>query len=143
MTMDRWKRMMRGHKHLVLLVALVVMCLVQPLAQGIMIGLILFDVVLILVLLGVIAVIVKRLRERQLAVAFAVPAMLVQWVSYGLPFHVQRAAAIAHHSLVMLFLALAVAIILRGVFEEEIIQSDHVIATICGYLLAGVAFGNA
>ena len=49
----------------------------------------------------------------------------------------------AHHGLILLFLAPAVAIILRGVFKETTIESDHVIATVCGYLLAGVAWGNA
>jgi voltage-gated potassium channel len=127
----------------VLLVTLLGMCLAQPVAQGIAVGLILFDVFLTLALLGVFVVLFKRRHERQWAVAFAVPAILVQWASFGLPVQVQRAAGIAHHGLILLFLVLAVAIILRGVFEEKTIESDQFIATICGYLLAGLAWGNA
>ena len=58
----------------------------------------------------------------------------------GLPVDAQGARAVAHHGLVVLFLAFAVAIILRGVFEEKSIESDHVIGTVCGYLMAGVAW---
>src|SRR5689334_1860637 len=143
MNTERWKQYLQRHKHLVLLVALVGMCVFQPLAQGIFVGLVLFDVFLMLLLLGVFVVVVKRRHERQWAVALAVPAIVAKWAAYGLSADAQWIAIIAHHAFVLLFLAMTVAIILRGVFEERTIESDHVIATVCGYLLAGVAWGNA
>jgi voltage-gated potassium channel len=143
MIMDRWKQNLQRHKHLTLLVALVGMSLVQPLARGIVVGLVLFDVFLMLVLLGVFVVVFKRRHERQWAMALAVPAIVAKWAAYGLPADMQWAAIIVYHSLVLMFLAMAVAIILRGVFEDKTVESDHVIATVCGYLLAGVAWGNA
>jgi voltage-gated potassium channel len=143
MNTEHLKQSLQRHKHLMLLAALVGMCVVQPLAQGIFVGLVLFDVFLMFLLLGVFVVVFKRRHERQWAVALAVPAIVAKWAAYGLPVDMQWMAIIAHHAFVLMFLAMAVAIILRGVFEERTIESDHVIATVCGYLLAGVAWGNA
>jgi len=143
MNTERWKQYLQRHKHLMLLVALVGMCVIEPLAQGMFVGLVLFDVFLMLLLLGVFVVVFKRRHERQWAVALAAPAIVAKWAAYGLPSDLEWMSIVAHHAFVLLFLAMAVAIILRGVFEERTIESDHVIATVCGYVLAGVAWGNA
>ena len=50
---------------------------------------------------------------------------------------------IAHHVLVAVFLAFAILTILRGIFDDDIVRTDHLIGTVCGYLLAGVAWGNS
>ena len=44
--------------------------------------------------------------------------------------------------LAALFVAFAVAVILRRIFERKAIRTDDVIGALCGYLLAGVAWGN-
>ena len=141
--METWRQRLHEHKHLVLLFALVGMCIAQPFARGMVGGLVIFDAVLTVVLLAIFFVIFKRKRDRQWALALALPAIIVQWSTYGLPTEAKWGAAIVHHSFILLFLSTAVAIILRGVFDETSIKFDHVIATICGYFIAGIAWGNA
>ena len=41
------------------------------------------------------------------------------------------------------FLAFAVAVILKRIFQRQAIRTDDVIGALCGYLLAAVAWGNA
>jgi hypothetical protein len=41
------------------------------------------------------------------------------------------------------FLAFAVAVILKRIFQRQVIWTDDVIGALCGYLLAAVAWGNA
>lgn len=140
--MNHVRETLLNYRHTVLLVALAATCLVQPLAQGLVVGFLLFDVALTLLLLAIFFVLFQRPRQRRVAIMIAVPAFGSQWISYVLPGY-QHGATILHHALVLCFLALAVYAILRDVFLEETIGFDHVIATVCGYLLAGVAWGNA
>src|SRR5262249_12419033 len=54
----------------------------------------------------------------------------------------QTAAAVSYHCFLVVFMNFAVAVILRGLFEKRVVQSDHVVGALCGYLLAGAAWGN-
>lgn len=141
--MEAWKRRLHDHKHLVLLISLVIMCIVQPIARGVMIGLIFYDVLLTLVLLAIFVLFFKRKNERIWAIAFAVPGISAQWVSYLIPAENRWMSEVVHHLLILVFMTFAVAIIIRGIFEENSIRHDHILATVCGYIIAGVAFGNA
>jgi voltage-gated potassium channel len=136
------RRVIQERKHTVLLAGLIFMSLAQPLAHGILVGLVLYDVVLTCVLLGVFIVVFERTHERFLSVALALPAVVLRWVSYGLaePYHFYVTAT--HQALLVAFFGLAVGVILRGIFEQKTIKSDHVIGTVCGYLLAGAAWGS-
>ena len=40
------------------------------------------------------------------------------------------------------FLGFAVAVTLRGIFERKVVGGDDVLGAICGYLLAGIAWGS-
>jgi len=51
--------------------------------------------------------------------------------------------AIVFHGLGTVFLAFAVAVILRRIFQRQAIRTDDVIGALCGYLLTAVAWGNA
>ncbi|MBX9653903.1 potassium channel family protein [bacterium] len=141
--MDVWGSKFHDHKHLVLLITLLIMCVVQPLAQGMLGGLVLFDILLTLVLLGIFVLFFKRRNERIWALVIAIPGIAAQWASYLIPADSRWLAEVVHHSLILLFLTLAVSIIIRGIFEESAVRHDHILATVCGYIIAGVAFGNA
>jgi hypothetical protein len=141
--MDVWGRKFHDHKHLVLLITLLIMCVVQPVAHGMLGGLVLFDVLLTLVLLGIFVLFFKQRNERIAALAIAIPGISIQWASYLIPPETRWLAEVLHHLLILIFLTLAVAIIIRGIFEENSVRHDHFLATVCGYIIAGVAFGNA
>lgn len=141
--MGQWRQTLHDHKNLILLISLILMCIVQPLAQGMLLGLVLFDVLLTLVLLSIFVLFFKRPRERHWALALAIPGISAQWISYLVPADRQWMADVAHHMFILFFLTFAVAIIIRGIFEENSIRHDHILATVCGYIIAGVAFGNA
>jgi voltage-gated potassium channel len=49
---------------------------------------------------------------------------------------------VVHHGFLVAFLGFAVAVILRGVLERKEVRADDVIGAICGYLLAGIVWGN-
>jgi voltage-gated potassium channel len=134
---------LKQRKHLVLLVGLVLMSALQPISQGIVGGLIIYDVVLTLVLLGVFVIVFEQGIERKCSLLIAIPAVGSRWVAYGLKGESLQVAVVIHHLLLLIFFGFAVAVILRGIFHERVITSDHVIGTVCGYLLAGAAWGNA
>ena len=134
---------LHASRHLVLLLGLVVMSLLQPIAQGFLGGLIVYDVVLTLALLAVFTVVAKRKQERIVSLTLAVPAIASQWAAYGLAGNAKYACLVVHHAFLILFFGFAVAVILRGIFEERrVIRVDHVLGTVCGYLLAGAVWGN-
>jgi voltage-gated potassium channel len=133
---------LRERKHVVLLLVSILMLIAQPLAHGIVAGLVVYDVLLTLVLLGVFLIIFKPGWERHLALVIAVPTIISRWAAYALASDYQWIAAVVHHGLVLVFLSLAVGLILRGLFEGKVIRTDHFLGTVCGFVLAGVAWGN-
>ena len=51
--------------------------------------------------------------------------------------------AIMFHCFAAVFLAFAVAVILKRIFQRQAIRTDDVIGALCGYLVAAIAWGNA
>lgn len=133
----------RAHRYFVLLLALLTLAVTQPLAGHLTGGVFFFDGLASLVLFVVVLVVFPRHRERIAAIVLTIPAVLSKWVDIPHAGLDDRVLGIVHHVTVTVFLSFAIFVILRGIFEQTTIQSDHLIGTICGYLLAGVAWGNA
>ena len=129
-------------KHTVFLLALIIMFLVQPVARGFVGGFIVFDVLITIVLLGVFEVVAKRKHDRWIALAIGIPAIGTRWLVYGLAGDSRWICIAVHQSLVLALFVFAVVVILRDLFEEKVVTMDHVIGTVCGYLLAAAAWGN-
>ena len=134
---------LRERKHLALLAALIVAAIMEPLSMdwtesARVIG----GVTVVVINVGVLLVIFERRWERGLAIfllAFLFVANTVHEIS---PDRLQL-GAIAYHCLAAVFFAFAVAVILKRIFQRQTIRTDDVIGALCGYLLAGVAWGNA
>ena len=94
-------------------------------------------------MIAVVLVVFRRHRQRLAAFLLAVPAMITKWMTFLLPTMDDRTLSIVHHGAVVVFLGYAILTILRGIFEETEIRPDHLVGTICGYMLAGIAWGNA
>jgi hypothetical protein len=132
----------RERKYLVLLLLLVFVLAMQPLAHGFLVGLVLFDVLASLIVLSVFLIVFERRQERLVALLIALPAVAVNWAGYSLAGDPRVAAVVIYNGLVALFLAFAVTVILRGLFQQRVLRADHLLGGFCGYLLAGAAWGN-
>jgi hypothetical protein len=133
---------LRERKHLVLLTALLLTVVAQPLAAGPAAGLVVYDALTTLALLTVFVVIFERQWERIVALVLLAPAVVCNWAGYGLRGEAWVAANAAFHCLVAAFLGFTVAVILRGLFRKQEVRLDAVVGAACGYLLAGVVWGN-
>jgi hypothetical protein len=138
--------MMRGlreWKYLALLAALVVAGILEPLSvnwteSAQIIG----GVAVLVVNVPVFLVVFETRWERGLAFCLLTPLVGANIVHEVVSDRWQI-GAIVFHCLVTMFLALAVAMILKRIFQHRAIRTDDVIGVLCGYLLAAVAWGNA
>jgi hypothetical protein len=133
---------LQQRKHLVLLLTLVSTILVQPLARGFLAGLIIYDVLRSLIVLIVFFIVFERRRDRLIALVIALPVLAGSWVLHIVPARFEMLLWVLHHGFLVAFLGFAVTIILRRIFEHKEVQADDVIGGICGYLLAGIVWGN-
>jgi hypothetical protein len=92
--------------------------------------------------IAVFFVVFDRPRHRQLALWSGVAALLAVWAQNVLPPAARVPVELAHNALMILLLSLAVAIILRHLFERKTVGVDAILGTICGYILLGVIWAN-
>jgi hypothetical protein len=135
-------RGLRENKHLVLVAVLLVALVVQPLAHGVVAGLILYDVLFGLMLVSVFLITFESRRQRLGALALGLPGLASNWAAHGLVGGPRVAADVLYNCLAFGFFAFASVVILRGLFEDKVVRADHIFGAVCGYLLAGVAWGN-
>jgi hypothetical protein len=132
---------LRKHKYLILLLTLVSILLVKSFAHPMVV---LSEVLAPLTMFAVFLVVFTSRWERTVAFAVGAAAMTVNVIRFLLipgEYHVLH--AVPHHGLHVLFLAFAVAVILRNIFAEKTIAVDQVLGAACGYLLAGGAWAHA
>jgi hypothetical protein len=137
--------MMRGlreRKYLALLIALVMVGVLEPLSSNwsekVQIA---GGLIAALINIAVLLVIFERRWERSLAL-FLVIFTLSANILHEFSSDQLQIGAIAYHCLAAVFLAFAVAVILQRIFQRRTIRTDEVIGALCGYLLAGAAWGN-
>jgi hypothetical protein len=133
---------LQKQKNLVLLLLMVAGLMVQPLAPRSFSGLVFFDVLLTALLIAVFLIIFKGRRERFVALIIGLAALASNWAVYGIAGDLRVVALVIRHVLVIVFLGFAVTVILRDLARQRTIRIDHVIGAFCGYLLAGLAWGN-
>jgi voltage-gated potassium channel len=130
-------------RHLVLLAALVVMLTTQPLLGHVnpVAGAgfdLLFAAIGVFLFYGVFT----EAWQRKAGLVLLVPALLSNLAFLLLPGRSRVHAEVAYHAFVVLFLALAVAAILRDIFRRKVIGGDEVVGALCGSLLGGLAWAN-
>jgi len=135
-------RSLRECKYSTLLAVLVTAALLESLSAGwsertqIVLGLIVN-----LINVGVLLVVFDRRWERHLAL-FLLTFTFAANVYHEAFAHRLQIGAIAYHCVAAVFLGFAVAVILKHIFERKAIRTDDVIGALCGYVLAGAAWGN-
>jgi voltage-gated potassium channel len=135
-------KVLRKWKHLALLVVLVAAAAMQPLFvtwshSTQIVGGVISNAINI----GALLVVFEGRWERGLAFVLVTSAFLGE-IFHEVVFPRSHLGAIAYHCFAGVFLAFAVAMILKRIFQRRIIGTDDVIGALCGYLLAGAAWGN-
>jgi hypothetical protein len=133
---------LQERKHLVLFLLLIVLLVVQPMTSDFLAGEVLYDGLMTLTMITVFVIIFTRNRERLVTLPIVLVAFAGTWVAYVLTGELREGALLLSHALFIVFCTLAIAVILRDLFKEKVIQFDHVIGAFCGYLLVGVVWGN-
>src|SRR5262245_1613565 len=139
---NSFRNKLRERKYLVLLLTLAFTTVVQPLAHGFLAGLILYEVLRNLLVVTVLFIVFQRRHVRLVFLLIGLPVMASNWAHYTVPERFEPALAAIHHAFLGAFLAFAVAVILRRIFEQRVVGADDVIGAICGYLLGGLAWGS-
>jgi hypothetical protein len=132
---------LKRRKHSVLLVVAVSAEALQPLATGVVSGM-LFDGLVALLVLGVFLVVFDERRQRTIGLLLATPALVTNWLHYFLPEGALLPSELLHHALMCAFFFFAAFTILQNVFRRREVHLDEVVGAVCGYVLAGAAFGN-
>lgn len=132
---------LREWKHLTLLVSLLGLILAQPVARSGVVGLIVFDVLITIVTTVIFFVVFERRSTRFAALMLAAPMICAHWIGRITGPHNAIVFAI-DHAIATLFLGFAVTVVLRGIFQPKKFHADDVLGVVCGYLLAGLAWGN-
>jgi len=135
-------RRIRQWKHLALLIALVVVGVLEPLAahwseRTQLLG----GIIATLINIAVLLVVFERRWVRGLAV-FLVALIFAATILQEVLSDRSQTGVIAFHCVTTVYLAFAVAIILKRIFQQKSIGIDDVIGALCGYILAGGAWGN-
>jgi hypothetical protein len=106
-----------------------------------MAGLIVFDVVITIVTAVIFFVVFERRSTRIAALALAAPMIVIHWIARIVGARATIVFA-SEHAVATLFLGFAVTVILRGIFQPKKFRADDVLGVVCGYLLAGLGWGN-
>jgi voltage-gated potassium channel len=130
-----------SRKHTALLLVAVLAEALQPMARGLLWGL-LFDGLVSLLVLVVFLVVLDGRQERTIGLLLAVPALLANWLHYVVTPRWLLASELLNHAFMCAFLFYAALTILRTIFRRQDVNADAVVGAVCGYLLAGAAFGN-
>jgi len=133
----------RRRRHLLLLVALIMLQVGQPLlAHTRAVTEVFFDLAFVIVSLYVVRIVLGEPWQRLVGLLIFVPISAGRIGLYVLPPHLHRASEVLAHVAVIAFLGFAVVIILRDLFRTAVISGDDVLGAICGYIMLAMVWGN-
>ena len=87
-------------------------------------------------------VVFDRPRERAAMAAVLVAALTIRWGGYFAATSLEHAISLADQTVLALLLWSAVYVILRDLFRAPAAGAENVLGAICGYLIAGDAWGR-
>lgn len=135
------RALLAPRKYTLLLVVAVLAETLQPTAKGLARGL-LFDGFLALLVVAVLLVVFDSKVQRTIGLCLAVPAIFINWLHYLEPPGWFVTSELLYHGLSCAFFLYAAGTILASIFRRQDVTPDAVMGAVCGYLLAGAAFGN-
>lgn len=99
------------------------------------------DVVRTVLVVAICVVVFERRRERISMAGIAGVNIAIGWWRHFSPASLDYALSVALYALTTMFLSIAVGMILRDLFRARAVGADTVLGAICGYLIAGDAWG--
>jgi hypothetical protein len=126
-------------RYLVLLVALLLVLVVQPISFGFATPPLLFDAFLMLVTVALLLSFCPERKRRLLAIAFGIPTGLVPVAGHLVT--VTNTVVLIGHCLAVAFYFWAAVLIVSSLFRLQEVSVDSVFGAVCGYLLLGIAWG--
>jgi Ion channel len=129
----------RGHRYLILLLMLVMaIVLGMTFAPHAYVR----EAVVTILMVMVFFIVFERKSHRLLSLCVGLVVVGALWTLRFLPPGERLGLEVAVHISAALFLALAVSVILRHLFERRAVQIDDILGTMCGFLLAAMAWAN-
>jgi len=133
---------LRRHKHAVLLGLLVVALAVDTIHAQSGAERLRTDAVRTVLGIAIWIVVFERPRERATMAAVLLASMAINWGQHFTATGLDYALSLADQMVLSLFLCTAVYVILRDLFRAPAGGAENVLGAICGYLIAGNAWGH-
>lgn len=133
---------LRRHRYAVLLALLLVSLVLESLGARSGAGKILSDVVRTVLGVTLFLVVFERPRERAGMAVVLVGTVTLGWLRYFTAGQLEYLLSLAFDALTALFFWVSVWVILRELFSARAVGPENVLGAICGYLIAGDAWGG-
>jgi len=130
------------HRYAVLLAVLLVSVVMQTARTGAALVDVAMDILATVLGVAIYVVIFRRTREQGVMGAALAAIVLVGWLRDVVPAHHARTVTLVFQGMMAVYLWLAVAAILRDLYRERSPGAQNILGAICGYLIAGAAFGS-
>jgi Ion channel len=130
---------LRQHRYLILLLVLITALVLQ---MGRAEYAYFRESALSVALVMVFLIVLDRRSHRFLSISAGLVVILSLWVLRIIPDLQRRMLEMALHIGTFIFLVIAVGVILRHLFERRAVSIDDLLGTLCGYLMAAMAFTN-
>jgi hypothetical protein len=130
-------------RYVVLLAALALGLVVEPVVFGDNVSARLFDTFYSLMLIFTIIAFADRKKSRRTIIICGVATFLFTWLAHAVPPAGYRLMIVAAHLTGILFFLLAVFSILRAILAGPTLKMDSILGSIAGYLMLGMAWGIA
>jgi hypothetical protein len=139
---DLDKRPLAGHKYTVLLAMLLATLVFQSFGSERPGGQAIEDLIGSVLLVAIFAVVFGHPRESKWVAVIVAGTIAIGWARHATAPGFEHVLAVAYQALIALFKWIAVVVILRALFRTPAIGGENVRGAICGYLIAGAAWGS-
>jgi len=130
------------HRYTALLFVLVAALVLQSLRSAIAVDALALDVVSAVLAIAIYLAVFRGTRRARLMAVVLAFVVGIGLLRDAVPPHHERASALAFQVLTAIYLCAAVTAILRDLFGNRKPGAQNILGAICGYLIAGSAFGS-
>jgi hypothetical protein len=139
---NRAAGLLRTHKYAVLLAVLLACLVLQSFGPRPGLAGVVADVLMTILGVTIFVVVFEDPRERAVAGAFVIAVLATGWARHVFVTHSLHALFLAHQALSAVYFWITVGVILRNLFRMPSVGGENVRGAICGYLIAGAAWGS-
>lgn len=130
------------HKYTALVVVLCLSLVLQSLRSAVQMAELALDLVSAALAVAIYLAVFRGTREQRLMAVVLACMVVIGLIRDLVPPHHERTWALAFQGLTAAYLCFAVAAILRDLFGDRKPGRQNILGAICGYLIAGAAFGS-